>query len=217
MTPPQPKPPPATLIGLLGAESTGKTTLAQALVQSLMAAGVDAVLVPEALRGFCERMQRPPVAAEQAALARQQTAAIDAATRRHAVVVADTTALMTAVYSEVYFGDAGLRAEARDAHRACHLTLLTATDLPWVADGIQRDGPPLRDRVDTHLRDVLQAEGLAYSVIVGPGPARTEAALRAVWRCLHPPREPAGTPRWRWVCAHCGDGGCEAALHRLPR
>ena len=204
--------PAATIIALLGAECTGKTTLAQAVAADLQRAGVDAVVVPEGLREFCAHQGRTPRADEQAALAQRQTDAGAAAAQAHAVVLADTTALMTAVYSDLYFDDPGLYASAWPAHRAAHLTLLAAPDLPWVADGLQRDGPAHRAAVDERLRTVLQAQGQDFAVIVGEGEARTQAALRAVWRCLHPPREAPGTPRWRWVCAHCGDGGCEAAL-----
>jgi nicotinamide riboside kinase len=204
--------PAATIIALLGAECTGKTTLAQAVAADLQRAGVDAVVVPEALRDFCARHGRTPRTDEQAALAQRQTEAVAAAAQAHAVVLADTTALMTAVYSDLYFDDPGLYASAWPAHRAAHLTLLAAPDLPWVADGQQRDGPAQRAAVDERLRTVLQAQGQDFAVVVGTGEARTQAALRAVWRCLHPPREAPGTPRWRWVCAHCGDGGCEAAL-----
>jgi len=208
---------PAILIALLGAESTGKTALAQALVQSLSAAGTDAVAVPETLRAFCATHGRAPRADEQSALAREQVACIAAAARTHAVVIADTTSLMTAVYSDVYFGDASLYAPAVPAQRAFHLTLLTATDLPWVPDGHQRDGRRMQEAVDTRLRSVLCNADLAFAVVTGQGPARTQVALQAVRRCLHPPREVPEAARWRWVCQHCGDGTCEAALLALAR
>jgi nicotinamide riboside kinase len=46
--------------------------------------------------------------------------------------------------------------------------LLTGLDLPWVADGIQRDGPQARIAVDSRLRAVLDAQGIAYTAIDGP-------------------------------------------------
>lgn len=209
--------PAATVIALLGAESTGKSSLALALARELALAGVDAAVVPEALRGFCDTHGRTPRVDEQPALALAQTAHIAAAAQSHSVVLADTTALMTAVYSDIYFGDASLYPAALDAHRTAHLTLLTTLDLPWSPDGIQRDGPAMRAAVDARLRSILRDHGVAFSVVPGEGSQRVQAALRTVWRCLHPPREPAGTPRWRWVCAHCGDGGCEAAAFALAR
>ena len=207
----------ATVIALLGAESTGKTVLAQALAQALVAAGTDAVAVPEALRDFCATQGRVPRADEQSALAQAQAGRIAAAAGTHAVVIADTAPLMTAIYSDVYFQDTSLYASALAAQRTFHLTLLTATDLPWTPDGHQRDGPSMREAVDTRLRDVLREADLPFAVVVGQGPARTRAALQAVWRCLHPPRDVPDAPRWRWVCQHCSDGACEAALLALAR
>jgi nicotinamide riboside kinase len=209
--------PSAILIALLGAESTGKTALALALAEQLSAAGTDAVAVPEALRAFCDAHGRAPRADEQAELAREQDARIAAAARTHTVVIADTTALMTAVYSDVYFNDPSLYEQALRAQRAFDLTLLTATDLPWVADGFLRDGPSMRESVDARLRAALREADLPFSVVVGQDHARTRAALQAVWRCLRPPRDVPDAPRWRWVCQHCSDGACEAALLALAR
>ena len=132
------------VIALLGAESTGKTTLAEALVHALRGDGRSAALVTEYLREFCDEHQRTPRQAEQAGIADMQTLRIADAARSADVVVADTTALMIAVYSHKVFDDTGLYASALDAHRACDLTLLTALDLPWQADGLQRDGPQVQ-------------------------------------------------------------------------
>ena len=123
------------VVALLGAESTGKSSLAMALRDALVAAGEDAVAVGETLREFCDREQRTPRRDEQRAIAAEQTRRIDSAAAGHAVVVADTTALMIAVYSDQVFGDAGLYAEAEATQRRCDLTLLMALDLPWRPTG----------------------------------------------------------------------------------
>lgn len=202
--------PEPTIIAILGAECTGKSTLAAALAVSLADAAIDAVVVPEYLREFCAAHGRTPRIDEQRHIAREQSRRITHAAGRHAVVVADTTALMTAVYSELLFDDPGLYPESLRAHRTCRLTLLTALDIPWVADGIQRDGPAARVRVDALVRGLLQQQGLPFSVLVGDESARVEAAVRVVRRCLAPARPDAAEPRWQWVCQHCGDGACEA-------
>ena len=206
------------VIALLGAESTGKTTLAEALVHALSGDGRRAALVTEYLREFCDEHQRTPRQAEQAGIADMQTRRIADAARNADLVVADTTALMIAVYSDKVFGDTGLYASAVDAHRACDLTLVTALDLPWQADGLQRDGPQVREPVDAMLRAALARAGIDYSVVAGHGPARLAAALQAVKHALAlPPAEDesAANPRWQWVCERCGDVDCER--HLLPR
>jgi nicotinamide riboside kinase len=202
------------LIALLGAESTGKTTLSQALVQHMQAQGLDAVLVPELLRQFCDEHRRTPRADEQLALAQAQTDAIAQAAQTHAWVVADTTALMIAVYSDTVFGDTHLYAPALLDHVQVGLTLLTALDLPWVADGLQRDGPHVREPVDDRLRHQLMQAGLAYTVVSGVGSDRLNQAWAAIAHRWLLPADNAlasDTPRvrWRWHCERCDDGDCE--------
>ena len=62
------------------------------------------------LREFCDAHGRTPHRDEQAGIAAEQTARIAAAAARADVVVADTSAIMIAVYSEIVFGDTSLYA-----------------------------------------------------------------------------------------------------------
>ena len=98
----------SVVVALLGAESTGKTTLAQALVTRLSVDGRRVALVSEYLREFCDRHGRTPRQDEQVDIADEQTRRIAAAARTHDLVIADTTALMIAVYSDPVFGDTSL-------------------------------------------------------------------------------------------------------------
>ena len=203
----------AFVIALLGAESTGKTVLAAALANAL----ADALATParrvavvaEYLREFCDQHGRTPRAQEQAHIAAEQTRRIEAASQDHDIVIADTTAVMIAVYSEHVFGDTGLYAEALAAHARCDLTLLTALDLPWQADGLQRDGPHVREPVDAAVRHAISGAGLGYSVVCGSGAARLEMALACTLRALAPPPSAGSAPRWQWHCERCGDSTCE--------
>lgn len=130
------------------------------------------------------------------------------ASESHDIVVADTTALMIAVYSDKVFGDRSLYTQAETIQRGYALTLLTALDLPWQADGLQRDGPQVREPVTALVRASLARAAVSYSVIGGSGPARLQSALTAV---RHAPKPDAG-PRWQWACDHCGDVNCERHL-----
>jgi nicotinamide riboside kinase len=182
---------PGLVIAIVGAESTGKSTLAVALAGALCRAGHDAVAVGEHLRDFCDRTGRTPRADEQRAVADQQTRRIELAASAHAIVVADTTALMTAVYSDLVFGDTSLYplAEAEQARYA--LTLLTALDLAWQADGLQRDGAHVRVPVDAKLRAALARSGVEPAIVSGHGDARLESALDALRRVPLRPRRPS--------------------------
>ena len=172
------------VVALLGAESTGKTTLAIELGRTLAARGLEVSVVPEVLREFCDREGRTPRQDEQAAIAAAQTRRIDDAAAKAGIVVADTTALMIAVYSDLLFGDASLYAAAEAAQRRCALTLLTALDLPWRADGFIRDGAHVREPVDQKVRAALGRAGVSFETVAGRGDARLAAALAAVDRAL---------------------------------
>ena len=168
------------VIALLGAESTGKTALAQALCERLMKHGAGrCTWVPEGLRLWCEAAGRTPQAQEQAAIAREQSARIEQARLAHDWVVADTTAVMTAVYSRLLFQDESLMHEALSTQRRYALTLVTDNDVPWQADGLQRDGPHVREPVRASVQQALDGAGIAWSRVQGLGQARVDAAWAA--------------------------------------
>ena len=199
-------------IALLGAESTGKTTLANALAQSLRTVGRRTVLVPEFLREWCDREGRVPRADEQAAIAAEQARRVDAVQDAD-VVIADTTPLLTAVYSDRLFGDTSLYPFALEHQRRYVATLLTGLDLPWVADGLQRDGPHLRSTIDAGVRTALAGAGLGWRVVYGSGDHRLASALSGLGAWSYgaaPPLSKAATARWQ--CLNCDDAECE---HRL--
>ena len=218
--------PTAFVIALLGAESTGKTTLAQSLRTALATPVCRVAVVGEYLRDFCDARGRTPGRDEQQHIADEQTRRIEAAAADHDIVIADTTALMIAVYSDQVFGDTRLYADAQTAHARCDLTLLTALDIAWQADGLQRDGPQVREPVDALVRAALGRARAGYAVVSGSGTARSESALASVRRAMHPPAEATDADadadavcdaaRWHWHCERCGDANCERhAL--LPR
>jgi nicotinamide riboside kinase len=213
-------------IAIVGAESTGKSDLARALADALAAEfGLRCRIVDEFLREWCERHGRTPRPDEQMGIAREHARRIAAAAGPSDadVVLCDTTPLMVAVYSDLLFDDRALQPVARECQRAMDITLLTSLDLPWVADGLQRDGPHVRGPVDTRVRALLAEWGTTWSLVSGSGPARVASALDAVRPLLRGrAREgrssglfnrllgsQAGPPVAQWVCERCDDPRCE--------
>jgi nicotinamide riboside kinase len=207
----------ARVIALVGAESTGKSTLCAGLRVALGGASRRVVVVPEYLREFCDRAGRVPRRDEQQHIATEQTLRIARAARECDLVVADTTALMTAVYSEMQFGDTSLFEPARRGHARCDLTLLTGLDLPHAGGDWQRDPALPRAAVDACIRRRLDAWGSGYATVYGTGDARLAAAVAAVQPAWDgtPADDAGGAPRWQMHCERCGDPGCER--HPLTR
>ena len=203
-------------IALLGAECTGKTQLATELLQALNTPPGSAVGVPEVLRAWCVANARTPQEHEQEAIARQQAAIAQEQARRvlqasARIVIADTTPLMTAIYSELLFQDSTLYPLALEHQRQYGLTLVMGLDLPWVADGIQRDGSAVRAQVDVRLRQVLETHALPYCMVYGRGTARSGCALQAIAQQCNLASAKAVTraSNWQWNCEKCSDARCE--------
>lgn len=215
------------IVAIVGAESTGKSTLARALAEALPAlTGWRCTWVPEVLREWCEAAGRTPREDEQAGIAAEQARRLEAAARQHELVLADTTPLMTAVYHHQVFGSSALDILALDwQRRHCEITLLTALDLPWQADGLQRDGPHVRQPVDARLRHLLVGQRLPFTVVAGRGARRTDAALDALGALWRPQTASHGMraqglfsrlderesrqPAWLWTCSDCDQPDCE--------
>lgn len=202
-------------VALLGAESTGKTQLSLDLAAGLRARGLQVAVVAEYLREWCVREGRTPRPEEQLPIAQEQERRVDTAAGAHDVVIADTTSVMVAIYSAMLFADGTLLQFAQERLRTYHAVLVTGLDLPWVADGLQRDGPHVREPVDALVRSALESAGVPYQVVYGAGAARVDNAMAALARAGLP-GAPTPGPRsaWVWSCEQCSDPGCE---HRLFR
>jgi nicotinamide riboside kinase len=167
-------------ICILGAESTGKTTLAETLARHF-----DVPWVPEYLRDFCNTNGRTPQHAEQLLILETQVllekVAIRMAEKNGSKrVIYDTAPLLTAVYSDYIFSDISLYERAISHHRNYTVTLLLEPDLPWVGDGIQRDGEHVREPITQMIRNQLDANDLPYIVINGSGEKRSRDAISAI-------------------------------------
>jgi nicotinamide riboside kinase len=213
-----------TRIALLGAESTGKTQLSLGLAKSLRERGYTVHVVPEFLRTWCDQQGRTPLQHEQAGIAQQQALAVLA--QPSGIVISDTSPLMTAVYSHKLFSDESLYEFAFAHHELFDMTLLTGLDLPWVPDGLQRDGPHVREPIDAMVRAALHGAGIDYKVIYGRQEERLHNALLALGLDTHSvdpvllsaqlAREQGqfalNQGRTAWACDKCSDADCE---HRL--
>ena len=154
---------PVLRVAILGAESSGKSTRAATL-----AGRFDTVWVPEYLREFVETEGRVPVAGDQFLIASTQVARErEASASAHGVLICDTTPLMTVLYSRHYFGGEDAPLAALAASTQYDLTLVTAPDTPWVADGLQRESEAVRQLIYRQLLDELVARGIAHHILHG--------------------------------------------------
>lgn len=168
---------PVKRVCLLGAESTGKTTLARALAEAY-----DTLWNPEYGRPYTE-IGRPEGAPwtswEFTHIARIQCWYEDfLAGCCERVLFCDTDAFTTAVFHEVYLGLPArgfdeLVARPYDAYLVCGL------DVPFAHDGI-REFEQRRRAMHERYLDRARRSGAPWSVVEGPVPDRVEAARAIV-------------------------------------
>ena len=182
---------------------------------TLLVTGTNRGIGLEFVRQYLARGDRVIATCRQPSEARalQELAAAEPGVR---LVIADTSALMVAAYSELYFRDTSLLARARVEQSRYGLNLVMGLDLAWTPDGLFRDGPALRDATDAQIRRELDGASLPYQTIYGRGEARLQQALRAVGRWMDRALVPEDTAltegRVPWQCDNCSDPDCE---HRL--
>jgi nicotinamide riboside kinase len=173
------------LICLIGAECTGKTTLAQALAQRM-----GGLWVPEYLRSFTTQHNRTPERGEQLHVLQEQlrletqVQQLARQQQRH-WVFCDTAPLLTAVYSDCVFADTSLYPQARALHARYATTLLLEPDIPWVADGAQRDGAQVRVHIHARIERAFTDGSWPYTRVTGTFEQRLLLAMDAVGSTTH--------------------------------
>jgi HTH-type transcriptional regulator, transcriptional repressor of NAD biosynthesis genes len=169
-------------ICVFGPESTGKSTLARRLAEHF-----HTVCVPEYARTVIELRNGQVEESDMMVIARGQVASEEALARNaNRVLICDTDARATCIWSEALFSHCPADLRALAGQRRYDLYLLLDVDVPWVAD-VVRYLPDNRraffDRCETELR----ASGQPYIVIRGDWEQRFTQACRAVEEVLARP------------------------------
>jgi NadR type nicotinamide-nucleotide adenylyltransferase len=188
-------------VGVLGAESTGTTTLAQAL-----GARYRTAWVPEYGREYCEHKWQGGYTAdwrseEFVAIALEQARREDEAARAaDRVLICDTDVFATALWHQRYVGRRSPEVESFAEQRRCDLYLLTGDEIPFVQDGL-RDGESIRHSMHEQFAAELTATGRRWALLRGSPEARLDEATRLIDALLAGPVGPRPQPPSRKVRA----------------
>lgn len=156
---------------VLGGESSGKTTLVEAL-----AAALGTTDVPEVGRTRWEEKGGRFVFDDMRAIAEDQVALeIALAQEARGPLICDGSALTTVFYSQDGYGKVD-PAVTRLARRRYTHTFVCAPDFPFVQDGTRRDAA-FRQRQHDWYVETLDRANVAYSVLHGPVNERVRQAL----------------------------------------
>ena len=165
-------------VAILGAESSGKSTLAAAL-----AARYDTLWVPEYLREFVDTRGRVPLEADQIDIARSQMARENAAAAQaRDFLFCDTTPMMTALYSRWYWNRVDAELARIEVRHDYAFTFVTAPDAPWEADGLQRESDAVRQSIHQQVLRVLAERGIAHVLLRGSLDQRLDQVCRVLKR-----------------------------------
>ncbi|KRP37760.1 MAG: hypothetical protein ABS34_01430 [Opitutaceae bacterium BACL24 MAG-120322-bin51] len=163
-------------IVITGAESTGKSTLAQELSDYYgePCTGEFVRSYVDAHRRELNQSDLEPIAEGQLAL---EDAGLEQAQR---LIFHDTNILSSIIYAQVYFDTAIEWLNDRFLERDYSLYLLCMPDIPWEADAGQRESPEARDELHQRFKHRLDILQLPYVEIHGSKQARMLQAVRAI-------------------------------------
>ncbi len=166
-------------IVVLGAESTGTTTLSKDLAESL-----GEPWVAEYGREYSERKQAAGDSlwrsGEFLLIANEQTKREgEAAKSARKFLICDTNAFATVLWHRRYMGEMPENAEACLAGCKADLYILTGDEIPFVQDGT-RDGEAIRHEMHEWFSDALREQEIPWCAVKGTRAERLEKALDSI-------------------------------------
>ncbi len=163
----------ARRIVFIGAECTGKSSIAQALAERLREPWSS-----EYVRQYVDRLDRPLEASDLEPIAHGQLRLEDDACAKAAqYVFHDTNLLSSILYAERYFDahiewvDEAFRNRRYDRYFFCQ------PDIPWEADPGQRESPQARAEFHALFESILKRFRIPYSPLEGSLEQRLNTVL----------------------------------------
>ena len=168
-------------IVVIGPESTGKSTLSEALAKSLQT-----VWVQEYARTYLESLGREYTEDDLLIIAKNQLAAEDAALQQaNGFIVCDTDLYVIKVWSEAKYGRCHPWILEQIAQRKYDLYLLTYIDIAWTDDPLREHPlPEERQYFYNIYHDIVIQSGVPWIDVRGTEQERLLAATNAVQKLL---------------------------------
>lgn len=161
---------------ITGAESTGKTTLAQALSDYY-----SEPWTKEFVRSYVEHLNRELRPEDLEPIARGQLAAEDAhLDQARRLMIHDTNLLSSIIYARHYFGKELDWVNQRFKERNYSLYFLCMPDIPWEADTGQRESPEVRALLHQSFKAELASLKLPYVEMRGSKEMRLQQAISII-------------------------------------
>jgi nicotinamide riboside kinase len=162
-------------ICIIGAECTGKTTLAK-----MLSARFGEPWVPEFARNYLDNLGRPYEQNDLVKIAEgqlEQEQALEQNSRT--LLICDTNLLVIKVWSEHKYGFCDPKVITLHTQRIYHHYILTDSNITWEEDP-QREHPDLREYFQNIYRQLVQQSGVSYTEVSGTNEERLEQAHNAI-------------------------------------
>ncbi|CDS95691.1 AAA family ATPase [Sphingobacterium faecium] len=165
-------------IAVVGPESTGKSTIAQAVARHF-----DTVCVPEYAREYCKNLHNEYTLQDEVNMYYGQIALENTLIplAKNNLLICDTTIMTIKIWCDYLFGDTPQDVKEEINNRHYDLYLLMDIDLPWEEDPL-RDFPEHREHFMGVWESELKSLKANYIIISGLGDERLKNALEATNR-----------------------------------
>ncbi|HKI87928.1 MAG TPA: ATP-binding protein, partial [Draconibacterium sp.] len=149
---------PPKIIIITGAESTGKSTLAESLGQYF-----NVPVIPEFAREYVEQLNRAYKYSDVEIIARKQVEQLHAAKKQnHPVIFVDTWLIISKVWFEMVFERVPTWMENEIQTSQIDLFLVCDIDLPWIPDSVRENGGKKRRILQNMYIDNIKKYNFTY-------------------------------------------------------
>ena len=167
-------------IVLIGAESTGKSTLTKAL-----ASYFNAPFSCEFARDYVTRHQTAVTKEALEEIIQGQLAyESNACTKTSPLVFHDTNLLSTSIYAQYYFRYFPESLQIALSLNQYDLYLFCGDDIPWIAEPLQRDSLPAQKQIQNLINKALIKDKLPFIKVQGTLDDRIQKSIIAVDKLL---------------------------------
>lgn len=164
------------IVVITGAESTGKSALAESLGKHY-----NVPVIPEFAREYMEQLNRPYNFNDVEIIARKQMEQLNVVKKlEHPLIFVDTWLIITKIWFEEVFHqfpewlDREIRASNIDLFLVCDI------DLPWIPDPVRENGGEKRRILQEMYIEHIKKYNFTYHIVNGKDQLRFENALQQV-------------------------------------